>query len=211
MKIKRKNCFIAAAMLLTVACTGVNKVAHQRVAPLDSGLNIDSLNDCTVAVGFKASDIDWSKGIMSCSVFSNDLYDAAEVGRMRVGDTLMYDGKTMVVNSIDKNKDTKIVNGGIEAGGAELVPNGGGTYRTMLMDDYSVYSELGKARLRLAKDVVIVDCGEDYHDPMDTIRTNYKEYIDNLPDYRKDNFNCLNTEIVIKNGVVTEIHRRWTP
>ena len=211
MKIMRKNCFIAAAMLLTVACTGVNKVTYQRVAPLDSGLNIDSLNDCTVAVGFKASDIDWGKGIMSCSVFSKDLYDAVEVGRMRVGDTLMYDGKPMVVNSVDKNKDTKVVNGGIEAGGAELVPNGGGTYRTMLMDDYSVYSELGKARLRLAKDVVIVDCGEDYHDPMDTIRTNYKEYIDRLPDYRKDNFNCLNTEIVIKNGVVTEIHRRWTP
>ena len=207
----RKTCFIAAAMLLTMACTGGNKLAHQRVAPLDSGLNIDSLKDCTLAVGFKASDVDWSKSIMTCSVFSKDLYDAVEVGRMRVGDTLVYDGKPMVVNTIQESRGAKVVNDGIENGGAELVPNGGGTYRTMLMDDYSVFSELGKARLRLAKDVVVIDCGEDYHDPLDTIRANYKEYIDNLPDYRQDNFNCLNTEIVIKNGVVTEIHRRWTP
>ena len=207
----RKNFLIAATMLLTMACTGGNKMSHMRVAPLDSGLNVDSLTDCTVAVGFKSSDIDWSKKTMSCSVFSKDLYDAVEVSRMHAGDTLVYDGKPMVVNTVDKKMDTRVVNGGIEAGGAELVPNGGGTYRTMLMDDYSVYSELGKARLRLAKDVVFIDCGEDYHDPLDTIRANYREYIDKLPDYRKDNFNCLNTEIVIKNGVVTEIHRRWTP
>ena len=88
---------------------------------------------------------------------------------------------------------------------------GGGTYRTMLMDDYSVYTELGKTQLRLAGSLIFVDCGNDFQDPLDTIRSNYKDYLDRLPDYRKDNFNCLNTELVIKNGLVTEIHRRWTP
>lgn len=206
-----KNYFVAAAMLLAMACVGENKLAHMRVAPLDSGFDIDSLENCTVAVGFKAADIDWTGGIVTCSVFSKDVYAAGEVDSMGTGDTLIYDGKPMVVNTIEKNRGAKVVNGGIEAGGAELVPNGGGTYRTMLMDDHSVYTEIGKTQLRLAKDMVFIDCGEDYHDPLDTIRANYKEYIDKLPDYRKDNFNCLNTEIVIKNGIVTEIHRRWIP
>lgn len=207
----RNTCFIAAAILLAMACTGGAKLAHRRVAPLDSGLNIDSLNDCTLAVGFKASDIDWSGKTLSCSVFSKDLYDAVEVGHMRAGDTLIYEGKPMVVNSIEESRGAKVVNGGIETGGAELAPNGGGTYRTMLMDDHSVYTELGKVRLRLAENMVVIDCGEDYHDPLDTIRANCKEYIDKLPDYRKDYFNCLNTEIVVEKGFVTEIRRRWIP
>lgn len=208
----KKSCFFSAvAILLITACASVRKSEHMRVAPLDSGLNLDSLNDCTVAVGFKAADIDWNGGRMTCSVFSKDLYDAVDVSRMRQGDTLVYEGKPMVIASITENKGAKTVNGGIENGGAELVANGGGTYRTMLMDDYSVYTELGKVQLRLARNLTFVDCGNDFRDPLDTIRSNYKEYLDRLPDYRKDNFNCLNTELVIKNGLVTEIHRRWTP
>lgn len=208
---KRTYFFAAVVMLLMTACAGVRKPEHMRVAPLDSGLNLDSLSDCTIAVGFKAGDIDWNGGRMTCSVFSKDLYDAVDVNRMRPGDTLIYEGKPMVIASVKDNKGAKTVNGGIENGGAELVANGGGTYRTMLMDDYSVYTELGKTQLRLAGNLTFVDCGNDFQDPLDTIRSNYKDYLDRLPDYRKDNFNCLNTELVIKNGFVTEIHRRWTP
>ena len=203
--------FAAVAIMLMTACASVRKPEHMRVAPLDSGLNLDSLTDCTVAVGFKAGDIDWNGGRMTCSVFSKDLYDAVDVSRMRPGDTLIYEGKPMVIVSVKDNKGAKTVNGGIENGGAELVANGGGTYRTMLMDDYSVHTNLGKTKLRLAKDLTLVDCGADFRDPSDTVRSNFKDYLDRLPDYRKDNFNCLNTELVIKNGFVTEIHRRWTP
>lgn len=211
MNMKRTCSFAAVAMLL-MACASGGKSEHMRVAPLDSGLNIDSLSNCTVAVGFSAADIDWNDGRMTCSVFSKDIYDGSEVKRMRTGDTLVYEGKPMVIVSIEEESNgAKTVNGGIENGGAELVANGDGTYRTMLMDDYSVYTELGKTQLRLDKNFILIDCGIDFHDPSDTIRSNYKEYLDQLPDYRKDNFNCSNTELVIKNGLVTEIHRRWTP
>ncbi len=208
---KRTCLFAAVIILLMTACSSVRKTEHMKVAPLDSGLNLDSLRDCTIAVSFKASDIDWNGGRMTCSVFSKDLYDAVDVSRMRIGDTLVYDGKPMVIDSIADCRGAKVINGGIENGGAELTSNGGGTYRTMLWDDHSVFTKLGDVQLKLAPDLMFIDCGNDYRDPSDTIRTNYKEYIDRLPDYRKDNFNSLNTELVVEGGVVTEIHRRWIP
>ena len=212
MKTVKITCFFATvAILLITACATVRKPEHMRVAPLDSGLNLDSLTDCTVAVGFKATDIDWNGGRITCSVFSKDLYDAVEVNRMRPGDTLVYEGKPMVIDSIAECRSAKVINGGIENGGAELAPNGGGTYRTMLWDDHSVFTKLGNVQLKLAPDLVLIDCGDDYRAPSDTIRTAYKEYIDRLPDYRKNYFNCLNTELVVEGGVVTEIHRRWIP
>lgn len=212
MKIVQKTLsFAAVAIMLMTACASVRKPEHMSVAPMDSGLNLDSLYDCTVAVGFKADDINWEEGRMTCRIFSKDLYDALDVNRLHPGDTLVYEGKPMAVVSIVDNKGAKTVNGGIENGGAELVANGGGTYRTMLMDDYSVHTDLGKTQLRLDKNLIVVDCGADFRDPSDTICSNYRDYFDRLPDYRKDNFNCFNTELVIKKGFVTEIHRRWTP
>ena len=207
----KKIGIIATAIFVATACTGIRGTAHMKVMPLASEINPNSLTVGTVAVAFTANDFNWTSRTLTCDIFSKCLYDSTEVEQLQVGDTLVYEGKSMAITSIESQKSNKIINGGIETGGAELTPNGNGTYRTVLMDDHSVYEKLGRQRLSLADDFIITDCGEDYSDPYDTIRTNHKAYIDSLPEYRRDYFNCLNTEIVMSEGKVKEIHRRWIP
>lgn len=208
----KKLTFIIAALSMTIACTtAIKEQANKRITPMSSGLDIRALQDCTIPAAFKASDFNWPGSSLQVTAFSEDLYDAVEVSQMQAGDTLVYEGKPIVVASVKEENGGVTVNNGYDEGGATLSPNGGGTYRATIWDDHSVYTELGKTSLMLADDFIFIDCGDNPSDPSDTIRTNQKAYLDNMPDYRKDNFSPLNTRIVIENGKVTQIERHWIP
>lgn len=203
---------LMAGLLLLAGCAGSNKTSSvQRVAPLPSGISIDSLADCTVAAGFNTADFNWRGGNLSMTVYSDYRYDAADVARLQVGDTLVYEGdKPLPVDSIERRDSFVIINGGIETGGAELTASDGGTYRATTFDDHSVYRELGKRTVLLADDFVIIDCGDNPTDPNDTIRSDQKLYLDRLKDYKRE-FSPLNTRVRIENGKIKEIHRHWIP
>ena len=203
---------LMAGLLLLAGCAGNDKTTVcQRVAPLPSGISIDSLSDCTVAASFKTSDFDWRGGRLCMTIYSDYRYDAADVARLHVGDTLVYEGdKPLPVDSIERRDSFVIINGGIETGGAELTASGGGTYRATTFDDHSVYRTLGKRTVPLAGDLVIIDCGDNPTDPNDTIRSGQKPYLDGLKDYKRE-FSPLNTRVRIEHGKVKEIHRHWIP
>lgn len=203
---------LMAGLLLLVGCAGSNKTSSvQRVSPLPSGISIDSLADCTVAAGFNTADFNWRGGNLSMTVYSDYRYDAADVARLQVGDTIVYEGgKPLPVDSIERRDSFVIINGGIETGGAELTASDGGTYRATTLDDHSVYRKLGKRTVLLADDFVIVDCGENPTDPNDTIRSGQKPYLDRLKDYKRE-FSPLDTRVRIEKGKITEIHRHWIP
>ena len=107
-------------------------------------------------------------------------------------------------------KKLLILMGGVEEGGADLTANQGGTYRGSEMDDHSTYTSQGKVTLPLAKDFVLIDCGENPTDPSDTIRSTQKEYLEKVPEYRRD-FHVLDTRVRIEKGIVVEINRHWIP
>ena len=204
MKMK-KILSLAVVALMMCACN-----ANKCVKPLPAGYSPDSLSNCTVPAVFTVDDFDWAANTLQIKVYSQDLYDIVEIGYLAVGDTLVFQGRPIVVNSIDRGKYGFItVNGGIEHDGAELAPCEGGTYRGILLDDHAVYTLLGTATLPLADDFVMIDCGSEPNDPFDTIRNNAKDYIQKLT--VKDNFNELNTEVLIKDGKITQINRRWIP
>lgn len=195
-------------VLCLSGCT--KKVAYQMVKPLPAPYAVNKLLDATVHASFSSKDISWEIGKLSMEVFSEDLYDAVAVSQLKKGDTVVYDGKSIVVKDIERKDKYVTVNGGIEQGGADLTANQGGTYRGSQMDDLSTYTSLGKVTLPLAKDFVLIDCGENPTNPSDTIRTGQKEYLEKVPEYRRD-FNILNTRVRIENGVVVEINRHWIP
>lgn len=183
---------------------------HKLIAPLPSGLDIQDLEDCTVPAAFTSDDFRWMGGNLRMTVYSKDLYDAVEISRMQVGDTLVYTGDPMVIESIEELHGGIAINGDIDNGGCCLAGYEGGTYVTRNWDDHATYTKLGTAEVALADDFVIIDCGEFPTDPADTIRTGQKLYLESLKDSRREFFS-LNTLVTIENGMITEINRRWIP
>ena len=204
---KKLLIFVGLALCL-ISCS--KKVAYQMVKPLPAPYEVNKLLDATVPASFSSKDISWEIGKLSMEVFSEDLYDSVAVSQLKKGDTVVYDGKPIEVKEIERKDKYVTVNGGVEEGGADLTANQGGTYRGSQMDDHSTYTSLGKVTLPLAKDFVLIDCGENPTDPSDTIRTGQKEYLEKVPEYRRD-FNMLNSRVRIENGVVVEINRHWIP
>ena len=183
---------------------------HKLIAPLPSGLDIEDLKDCTVPAAFTSDDFRWMGGNLRMTVYSKDLYDAVEISRMQVGDTLVYTGAPMVIESIEELHGGIAINGDIDNGGCCLAGYEGGTYVARNWDDHATYTKLGTAEVALADDFVIIDCGEFPTDPADTIRTGQKLYLESLKDSRREFFS-LNTLVTIEKGMVTEINRRWIP
>lgn len=206
-----KQIFIIALTALACSCGHTQHIAdHKIIAPLPAGIATSELKDCTVPAAFRPSDFNWMGGNLTMTIYSKDLYDAVEISQMQVGDTLIYEGKPMVIQALAESHGGLDINGGLDEGGCCLAGNEGGTYIARNWDDHATYTELGKAEVALADDFVIIDCGMDPHDPIDTIRTGQKHYIENLKEGRQDFFQ-LNTRVTIENGMITEINRRWIP
>ena len=129
---------------------------------------------------------------------------------MQPGDTLFFADDTIIVKDEKIDNDIITINNGIEEGGAYLQKRNDGNYRSLLLDDHSVYTELGETTLNLSTNLTIIDCGDNPEDSYDTIRTSHKQYLDGVKEYKKE-FCSLNTVVTIKNGVVTTITRRWIP
>ena len=213
MRIDMKKALIIVLALALAACIGSSEknTTHRIVTPYPAGVDIEALEDCIVPAKFSCDDFNWMGGNLIMTVMSEDIYDAVEVTQMECGDTLLYNGETIVVEAIgEEAQGILAINGGLEQGGAWLQPYEGGTYRAIQFDDHSMYTELGTAQVALAEDFIIIDCGDMYEDPSDTITTSQKTYLEGLKGYKRD-FNPLNTRVVIEEGMITKIHRKWIP
>lgn len=206
----KKVFYLAVAALLCGCAQEKQTVAHKCIAPLPAGVTVDDLQDCTVPATFTLDDFNWMGGNLTLTVYNQDLYDVVDISEMQVGDTLIYNGNPMVINKIDKGNGGIDINGGLDEGGCCLAGFEGGTYVARNWDDHPTFTELGKAQVALDQDFVIMDCGMDPQDPVDTIRTGQKLYLETLQDGRKDFFQ-LNTRVTIENGQITAISRHWIP
>lgn len=206
----KQTLFFAIAILMCSCSNNAQKPEHKLITPLPAAVDIDDLQDCTIPVHFSSDNFNWMGGNLSMTVYNMDLYDAADISQMQAGDTIVYEGNPMVINSIAETNGGIEINGGIEEYGCCLAPYEGGTYVARNWDDHATYTKLGNAEVALAEDFVIVDCGEFPDDPSDTIRNDQKLYIENLKNGR-DGFFELNTRVTITDGMITEINRRWIP
>ena len=201
--------------VLFVGCTNTSNkedLAYQFIKPLptNSPFKGDTRGpgDPIPAV-FSISDFNWKERTLTFTAYSIDRYDSTEIAKLQIGDTILFRNDTIIVSKIEKGRYLTI-NGGIENGGVELAAYEGGTYRVQLMDDHPQYSELGKVQLPLSDTFTIIDCGDNPEDPYDTIRTNHKQRLENMKEYKHD-FIELNTRVKIENGKITNITRFWIP
>ena len=158
---------------------------------------------------FSISDFNWKERTLTFTAYSIDRYDSTEIAKLQIGDTILFRNDTIITDKIERGKYISI-NGGIEFGGVDLTAHEEGTYRVLLMDNHPQYSELGKVQLPLSDTFTIIDCGDNPEDPYDTIRTNHKQRLENMKEYKHD-FIELNTRVNIENGIITTITRFWIP
>ena len=217
---------ILAAALLLVGCKGTteknsasasaeasNAVGAEKVTyvkPLPAGIDLANLKDATVPAAFTTADFNWAEGKLTLTVYAEDLYDTVQLNQVKEGDTVQYGENAVVVKTIKNGNGGIVVNNGYEEGGAEYAAAEGGTYRAVTDDDHSLYTELGKVTLPLAKNFTIVDCGENPTDKSTTISADQKKYLDGVQEYKRE-FSCLNTKVEVQNGEITKITRVWIP
>ncbi len=217
----------------------VSADGHFTIMPKKPSYSLNSLKNVVVPASFELSDFDWDKRTLTMTVFYEDLYDRKAVDKMRAGDTIIFNDRTIVVEKIEWQDSLMVINdgptgktchtreeekkerqridsikranGGHYEYGALLEKKYNGEYRSV--DDpspFSVFHKMGEITLPLSKDFVFFN----YRDgedinQYDTVRVNHLQYMESR-EFMVD-FICCGTLVKIENGVITSITRSYVP
>lgn len=180
------------------------------VAPLPAELDPASITDCVFPAEFTFDDFDWEQGRLHLTAYNENLYRSADILRLKAGDTVIIDGRAIVVNTVEDQSDFFLVNFGDYEHEANFQKVDDSIYRAFGEGDHSYYTELGSFDLPLAEGFNLVDCGLNPEDPTVGFTEGQREYLRSLEDWRQG-FTPLNTRVTVKDGAITEITRRWIP
>lgn len=123
----------------------------KRVEPLAESLDLNALTDATVAASFGADDISGTDGKteLTLTVYDYDIYDMVDIAQLAVGDTIVVDGKDMVVTSREDENGFVTINGGLEQGGVDLTSDDSGVYYAVGLDDTNRITSSARSPCRL--------------------------------------------------------------
>ena len=205
---------LSVCLLLTACAPGMAEpaaAAAARVEPLPPAVDPDNLDNCTVHVSLEEGDAyvdDTGAMQMKLSVYASDLYDMAQVSRLKEGDVIVIRGMDVAVRTLESLETGGFaVNGGYSSGGFTLFPDDGGTLYEIGPSDARFYQTLGQATVRVSQDFI-------YTDSADPDRGDVTYYPGDFLtagtgiDY---NFVPSSTTVVIENGLAVSMHRVYTP
>ena len=180
----------------------------KRIEPLAESLDLNALTDATVAASFGAEDISEKDGKteITLTVYDYDIYDIVDISLLAVGDTIVVDGKDMVVASREDKDGFVTINGGLEQGGVDLTSDDSGVYYAVGMDDAKSYHELGRITVPVAEGFVLTDNSDPEH-PDETYTAS------DLAKLAGEGvgFTANNTQATIEHGELTVLARSYTP
>ena len=180
----------------------------KRIEPLAESLDLNALTDATVAASFGAENISKKDGKMeiTLTVYDYDVYDMVDVAQLAVGDTIVVDGKDMVVASREDKDGFVTINGGLEQGGVDLTSDDSGVYYAVGMDDAKSYHELGKITVPVVDGFVLTD-NSDLERPDETYAASDLAKLA----ASEPGFTANNTLATIEHGELTVLARSYTP
>ncbi len=215
----KKLTWIALALSLSLALSACGSApapaqssasaAQGRVVePAGFSQTLDDFTDGELSVSFHPADIGEADGrrTLTVTAYAYALYDAAEVTALTAGDTLVVDGTGIPVQSVTDSDGYLTVNGGEETGGVTLAAGDGGTYFIVGMDDAKDYQELGTLTLPLDDGCRITD-DSDLSAPGRVLSVSALAALSGS----EDHFVPYNTTVVVKDSVITAIHRFYMP
>lgn len=185
--------------------------AAKTISPLPVTIDINNLNNCTVAVSFEKGDayVD-DTGVMrlKVKVYTYDLYDMVDIALLAPGDTILLRGEEVPVTDLVRTDSGAVqINGGLDVGGYELITTDNTVFFETGYSDVKSYYELGEATLRVSADFLFTD-------KMDLDKGEVTYY---PGDFLTDKAGILyyfsphNTSIVIQDGQVITMERIYTP
>ena len=195
----------------TTLPTKIPAPAAKTIAPLPVTIDMNNLTDCTVAVSFNKEDVSVDEnGMMQLKVkvYTYDLYDMVDIAMLAEGDTILLRGEEIVVNSLVRTEHGSVqINGGLDAGGYELITTEKTVYFETGYSDVKTYYELGEATLQVSErftftDKMDLDKGTVTYYPGDFLTEEAGIFYF---------FTANNTTIVIQNGQVISMERNYTP
>ena len=180
----------------------------KRVEPMPESLDLNALTDATVAASFGADDISETDGKteLTLTVYDYDIYDMVDIAQLAVGDTIVVDGKDMVVTSREDENGFVIINGGLEQGGVDLTSDDSGVYYAAGLDDAKSYHELGRITVPVAEGFVLTDNSDLEHPDETSAASDLAKLAASEP-----GFTANNTLATIEHGELTVLARSYTP
>ena len=181
------------------------------VKPLESTLDIEQLEDCTVAISFDKESFKVDETgtiILDTTIYVYDLYDMIDISRLKEGDTIVHGKNDVLIYSIERKDNGFIsINGGLDNGGFELRTDDNTVYYEIGYSDLKSYYKLGKVSLPISPNFTFED---NSNLDNDAIIMN----IDDLMNLEIDSdyyFNPNNTSIRIEDGNIVAMTRVYTP
>lgn len=187
------------------------EVEVKTVNPLPETIDVNNLDNCTVAVSFEQGDAyvdDEGKMMLNAKVYTYELYDMVDIATLEVNDVIVRRGENVVVEALDRLETGLIrINGGEENGGFELISDNNTVYYEVGMSDIKAYNELGEVTLPVSTEFVYTDESD-----LDAEPTEYY-----AGDFLTEdagivyNFTPNNTSVVIENGTIVAMKKVYTP
>ena len=181
------------------------------ISPLPETLDINALDDCTVAVSLEKGDAklsDNGKMVMNVTVYSYELYDMVDIASLSENDVIVRKNEEVTVTELERLDSGLVrINGGEENGGFDLVSNDATVYYEVGMNDIKAYYELGKVTLPVSDEFEYIDESD--------LDAEAKIYYPG--DFLTDdagieyNFTPNNTSIVIENGTIIKMNKVYMP
>ena len=191
--------------------TGKEENNAKVINPLPETLDVNALDNCTVAVSLEKGDAyvdDNGKMVMNLTVYSYELYDMVDIASLKENDVIVRRNDEVTITEVEHTASGLVrINGGEENGGFDLVSNDNTVYYESGMNDIKAYYELGKITLPVSVDFRYIDESE----PEKEAKTYYPG--DFLTDYAglEYNFTPNNTTVVIEDGVIIAMNKVYMP
>ena len=191
--------------------TGKEENNAKVINPLSETLDVNALDNCTVAVSLEKGDAyvdDNGKMVMNLTVYSYELYDMVDIASLKENDVIVRRNEEVTITEVEHTASGLVrINGGEENGGFDLVSNDNTVYYESGMNEIKAYYELGKITLPVSVDFRYIDESE----PEKEAKTYYPG--DFLTDYAglEYNFTPNNTTVVIEDGVIIRMNKVYMP
>jgi hypothetical protein len=185
--------------------------APATVVPVPTSVDIDNLEDCTLAVslekdGFYRDETDTF--VMDVTVYTYDLYDMIDIATLKEGDTIVLGQNEVVVASIEHDANSCVlINGGLDSGGFELQTEDDTVYYERGYSDVKSYYDIGQVSLNVSSNFVFNDTSDLENG---AVTMNAEEFVSAASDMDYY-FNANNTTIQIEDGVVVSMTRVYAP